>query len=71
MGGGKGNGKVGGGRSTDLHVAVGVEQEVLRLEVSVDDVHVVEVLEGEHDDAAVEGRRDLGKAPVQALRQRG
>ena len=46
----------------DLHVAVGVVEDVLGLEIPVDDVEMMQVLEGEHDLRGVEARGLLAVA---------
>ena len=53
----------------DLHVAAGVDQEVLRLEVSVDDLQLREVVEGQGELADVEPRPGLRQLPL-VLQQR-
>lgn len=45
-----------------LQVTLRVDQEVLRLQVPVDQIQVVEVLESEHDLSGIETRMGLGEA---------
>ena len=42
-----------------LDVTLRVEQQVLRLEIAVDDLPVVQILEGRYDDRRVEGGHGL------------
>ena len=41
---------------------VSIQQQVLRLEIAVDDVHAVEVIEGQGDFGRVELRNRVGEA---------
>jgi hypothetical protein len=48
----------------NLEVPVSVEQQVLRFEVTVNDVHAVEVVQGQSDLGSVKLRYWVGKALV-------
>mmetsp|Transcript_5636 Transcript_5636/g.19155 ORF Transcript_5636/g.19155 Transcript_5636/m.19155 type:complete len:272 (-) Transcript_5636:356-1171(-) len=54
---------LGKAKVSDLDVPLGVEEQVLRLEVPIDHRHGVQVLEGEHDLRRVEARRVVWEAP--------
>ena len=47
----------------DAHVPLRVEENILRLEVAIDDLEVMEVVEGRADLCRVQPRARLGEAP--------